>query len=247
MSLSGLGVVVLICLVYCYVVKVAGPRFMAHRPPFKLRGVMMAYNLIQILINATLFYKIAKFCLAGRFNFLCQKLDDSETEEMLQMVSEAWLAYLSRFLDFFDTIFFVLRKKDVHVSFLHVYHHATVPIIIWPVLRFVGNGNAILGGLMNTFIHVIMYLYYFLAALGPRFEKFIWWKKYLTSMQIIQFVVLLLHSLQHLLGSNPCNHPKMSSIWTILNGLIFLILFLNYYTRSYSKKIDKKEKNDKKQ
>lgn len=34
--------------------------------------------------------------------------------------------YLSKFLDLFDTIFIVLKKKDRQLSFLHVYHHATI-------------------------------------------------------------------------------------------------------------------------
>ena len=34
-----------------------------------------------------------------------------------------------------------------------------------------------------------MYSYYCLAAMGPQFHKYLWWKKYLT---IFQFVSILL-------------------------------------------------------
>lgn len=30
-----------------------------------------------------------------------------------------------------------------------------------------------------------MYSYYFLSALGPHMQKYLWWKKYLTRMQIV--------------------------------------------------------------
>jgi len=30
-----------------------------------------------------------------------------------------------------------------------------------------------------------MYIYYALSALGPRYHKYLWWKKYMTSLQIV--------------------------------------------------------------
>lgn len=30
-----------------------------------------------------------------------------------------------------------------------------------------------------------MYMYYMLAAMGPQVQKHLWWKKYLTVMQIV--------------------------------------------------------------
>lgn len=40
-------------------------------------------------------------------------------------------------------------------------------------------------GLANTFVHIIMYSYYGLAAIGPHMQKYLWWKKYLTSLQLV--------------------------------------------------------------
>lgn len=40
-------------------------------------------------------------------------------------------------------------------------------------------------GVLNASIHMIMYSYYFLAALGPQMQKYLWWKKYLTRLQIV--------------------------------------------------------------
>ena len=42
---------------------------------------------------------------------------------------------------------------------------------------------------INSFIHVVMYTYYGMSALGPRFQKYLWWKKYMTSMQIVCFYI----------------------------------------------------------
>ena len=40
-------------------------------------------------------------------------------------------------------------------------------------------------GMLNCFIHVVMYSYYLLAALGPHMQKYLWWKRYLTRMQLV--------------------------------------------------------------
>ncbi|KAH3832237.1 hypothetical protein DPMN_105518 [Dreissena polymorpha] len=46
--------------------------------------------------------------------------------------------------------------------------------------------------LLNSFIHLVMYTYYFMAALGPRYQKYLWWKKYMTKMQIVSSVSILM-------------------------------------------------------
>jgi hypothetical protein len=50
----------------------------------------------------------------------------------------------------------------------------------------VAGGHGTLLGLINTFVHIIMYTYYLLAALGPTVQKYLWWKKYLTTLQIVR-------------------------------------------------------------
>lgn len=42
---------------------------------------------------------------------------------------EAYMSYnyfALKLFDYLDTIFFILRKKTEHVSFLHVYHHVLI-------------------------------------------------------------------------------------------------------------------------
>lgn len=48
----------------------------------------------------------------------------------------------------------------------------------------VGQQGA-LCGVLNSVVHSVMYSYYFLAALGPRMQPYLWWKKYLTRLQIV--------------------------------------------------------------
>ena len=84
-----------------------------------------------------------------------------------------------------DTIFFILRKKDNQLTFLHIYHHSTMVIFWWVGAKFVPGGSALTGAMVNCFVHIIMYFYYFLAAIGPAISRYLWWKKYLTILQLV--------------------------------------------------------------
>lgn len=50
--------------------------------------------------------------------------------------------------------------------------------------HFSGGYNSIFA-FLNSFVHIWMYLYYGLSALGPSFQKYLWWKKYLTMLQMV--------------------------------------------------------------
>ena len=52
----------------------------------------------------------------------------------------------------------------------------------------------------NSLVHCAMYSYHFLSACGPRVQRHLWWKSYLTSMQLIQFVVVFVHGIVVLIG-----------------------------------------------
>jgi hypothetical protein len=49
--------------------------------------------------------------------------------------------------------------------------------------------KAFLLTLLNSLVHTFMYAYYGLSALGDRVKKFLWWKKYLTQMQLVRIDV----------------------------------------------------------
>ena len=93
--------------------------------------------------------------------------------------------------------------------------------------RFVGGGQGGFSAFLNAGVHTVMYLYYLLASFGPGIQRYLWWKKYLTRMQMIQFVLVFLHCLQTLYYD--CNYP------TIIAQVIFLVYFkLNKNSSSFS-------------
>ncbi|XP_075236420.1 very long chain fatty acid elongase AAEL008004-like isoform X3 [Lycorma delicatula] len=200
-----------ICLSYVYFVKVLGPKLMENRKPFLLKNVLIAYNLFQVVFSSWLFYEMVNVC---------------------------WWYYFSKFTEFMDTIFFVLRKKSQHVSTLHVIHHGCMPMSVWFGVKFTPGGHSTFFGLLNTFVHIIMYSYYLLAAFGPEIQKYLWWKKYLTSLQMIQFVAIMVHAFQLLFID--CNYPRAFVWWIGLHAVMFFFLFKEFYNQQYNK--PKKEK-----
>jgi elongation of very long chain fatty acids protein 7 len=112
------------------------------------------------------------------------------------MARAVYMYFICKLIELLDTVFFVMRKKQRQISFLHLYHHAMMPICAWIGVRFVPGGHATLLGLVNSFIHILMYAYYMLSAFGPKMQKYLWWKKHLTSLQLVQFSIILVHNLQ---------------------------------------------------
>ncbi|RXG60166.1 Elongation of very long chain fatty acids protein 4, partial [Armadillidium vulgare] len=102
------------------------------------------------------------------------------------IASGLWWYYMSKLIEFTDTLFFILRKKNNQLTFLHVYHHSTMFFLWWIGVKYVAGGSSFLAAMMNSFVHVIMYLYYGLSSFGPYMQKYLWWKKYLTCIQLIR-------------------------------------------------------------
>lgn len=86
--------------------------------------------------------------------------------------------------------------------------------------------------IINSLIHTVMYTYYGLTLLGPEVRKFLWWKKYLTTVQMIQFVIVMVHSL-HVLFLPNCNFPKVLLYLSFTNAMLFLVLFYSFYRHAY--------------
>lgn len=86
--------------------------------------------------------------------------------------------------------------------------------------------------MLNSFVHIVMYFYYMIAAMGPQYKKYIWWKKHLTTFQMVQFVAIFGHQFQLLFRE--CDYPKYFMVWIGLHGAMFLFLFSDFYKTKYT-------------
>lgn len=76
------------------------------------------------------------------------------------------------------------------MTFLHVYHHAIMVICCYFYVRFVtGGGQPISLGIINSFVHVIMYGYYFFTSYKPQLKNSLCFKRHITELQMIQFMI----------------------------------------------------------
>lgn len=80
-----------------------------------------------------------------------------------------------------------------------------------------------------------MYSYYALAAFGPKIQKFLWWKKYITTFQMIQFILVFIHG--NLLLVYDCGFPRFYAYELMAIAILFFALFFNFFNQTYNKKI----------
>lgn len=234
---------VALCLTYVCIVKCIGPSYMKRRPPFNIRSIMIVYNFIMVILSLYLFTKFGLLGWFSRYDYRCQPVDYSDSDSAIEMANLSWWYYMSKYLEFVDTFFFVFRKKYSHISTLHVIHHGVMPMSVWWGVKFTPGGHSTFFAFVNSFVHIIMYVYYGLAAIGPQMSPYLWWKKYMTGIQMVQFIIIFIHSFQLLFRQ--CNYPRGFMWWIGFHAVLFWFLFYDFYQNAYRHsnkvKLDKKQ------
>ncbi len=148
--------------------------------------------------------------------------------------------YLTKYYEFIDTLFLVLRKRNV--GFLHVFHHSTYIIACWGASVSHLTLQWYMGAL-NSFIHVVMYSYYALVEtpydkIAKRFAK------YITAMQMIQFLVgnfglgLTWYAYRHYYGYSCSGGIEWGPLSTLLT-FIYFYLFNQMRKKKYNAPVKK--------
>lgn len=220
---------------YVYFVTSLGPKLMENRKPFELKKAMITYNFFIVLFSVYMCYEFVMSGWGTGYSFRCDIVDYSQSPRAMRMVHTCWLYYFSKFIELLDTIFFVLRKKNSQVTFLHVFHHTIMPWTWWFGVKFAAGGLGTFHAFLNTAVHVVMYSYYGLCAMGPAYQKYLWWKKHLTSLQLVQFVLVTVH-IGQIFFMEDCKYQYPVFLYIIMSyGCIFLLLFLHFWYRAYTK------------
>ncbi|CCL98961.1 uncharacterized protein FIBRA_00969 [Fibroporia radiculosa] len=214
--------------------------YMKNRPPLKLNALFQLHNVLlssgSALLLALMAEEIAPlFFKHGLFWSMCS--DDMWTS---RLETYYIINYYFKYLELLDTVFLALKKKPL--AFLHVYHHSATALLCYTQL----NGRTSVQWIpitINLSVHVLMYYYYYATAGGAK----IWWKKYLTTMQIVQFVIDLFAvyfaTYSYYASMYRWNVPNLGSCAGTESAALFgclllssyLVLFIQFYIQTYKK------------
>lgn len=145
--------------------------------------------------------------------------------------------FWSKILDFMDTVFILLKGNFRQLTFLHVYHHATIVLIWgWLLRDGYGNGPGAFGAAINSLVHMLMYFHYLIRTFGLRNP----FKKMLTQVQILQFFACVTHAAGswNFLSPHPCGVDKdkfckWQATVQISYHIQMILLFGWFYSTSY--------------
>ena len=134
--------------------------------------------------------------------------------------------WITKVVELLDTVFMVIRHKSRQITFLHVYHHASMLLLSdygyhvtpWPAIAFILS--------INSFVHVILYFYYGLTAAYPNSVPS--WKPRITELQIFQFFIAFIYAFYGYAYHGFC-------IYGIMYGVGMTALFSNFYYQAYVK------------
>lgn len=231
------GTVATLIAVYVAFVTKVGPAMMKDHKEFQLKKFMLFYNAFQIIYCAALV--IFSFVPFMQFRPSCATLSFADEDIINAQLSYAF--FLLKIIDLLDTIIFVLRKKSRQITFLHVFHHVYVVILGYVHTRYLAGTQVALLNVLNGSVHVAMYYYYLVTSLTNQAP---WWKKYITSMQLLQLTALS-SCMVPTMFNRACSFPKLAVLgFMFLPNLVLISEFGSFYKRSYVALTSGKTKKD---
>mmetsp|Transcript_6031 Transcript_6031/g.11050 ORF Transcript_6031/g.11050 Transcript_6031/m.11050 type:complete len:291 (-) Transcript_6031:1166-2038(-) len=199
--------------------------------PAYLKNLINFHNLFLILLSGYMSSGIVYHTLyKSGYKVWGQAYNEKETE-LAQLIL---IFTLSKLYEYLDTVIMVLKRNMYQVTFLHCYHHVSVSFFWWMAYYIMPGGEGWLGAALNSFVHVVMYSYYLLASLSsnnPNFrKKYLWWGKYLTTFQMLQFVENGLHCMYMLYFKT---YSEVMAKFGVYYMVTLLALFGNFYIQKY--------------
>ncbi|KAL0277860.1 UNVERIFIED_CONTAM: hypothetical protein PYX00_004991 [Menopon gallinae] len=211
-----------------------GPAWMQNRKPFNVDKIIQVYNIIQVLICTWIVVDlfINVYGPTGAYGLKCIGFDHGTSPLAMKLAGFGWVYFMMKVLDLMDTIFFVLRKKWSQITFLHVYHHIGMVFLSWFGTKYLPGGQGIFLVFINSFVHSFMYGYYFITNYNTNYRKNLWWKKYLTQLQLFQFFLIFIQ-FGRVLFERDCDYPVWPVAVFLPQNFVMIYLFSQFYKKAY--------------
>jgi len=199
--------------------------------PLQMQTLSILHNIVMIAVSLVtgVFAFIAmreRYVLEGFDGIFCAQRKPSTT---LDGPVGFWLKvyYLTKYYEFVDTFILCLKKKPTIP--LHLYHHGIMPVLSWMWCRSGWLEGSIWCVVVNSWIHVMMYSYYLLAALGKK----VWWRRHITQAQIVQFITGFVYVNIYFFQAAMRDCGATEKVYTALANqtvnMSFIALFLLFY------------------
>ena len=126
-----------------------------------LKSLMVLYNAVQVLVCGAMCVDVLLVVLDSHY-YPANPLSPFCTghrwrrEHKSGVARVHWVFYVSKLLDFADTIFIIARDKWEQFIPLHVYHHLSVFPVQWLIQTAAPDGDAWWPVFANAFVHVVM-------------------------------------------------------------------------------------------
>ncbi|CDS11440.1 hypothetical protein LRAMOSA03703 [Lichtheimia ramosa] len=224
-----------------YLLIIFGGQFMLRDSPrYHPKFIFQLHNFLLTFVSAALLLLLIEQLIPqlvnhGFYYTICSSEAWTQKHELLY-----YLNYLVKWWELADTVFLVLKKKKL--EFLHYFHHSMTMVLCYTQL--VGRTTVSwVPIVLNLTVHVFMYYYYFRTASGHK----IWWKQYLTGMQITQFIIdlFIIYSCTytfyadkyapHLPNFGSCSGGEGAAWFGCALLSSYLLLFINFYGKTYKK------------
>jgi len=136
------------------------------------------------------------------------------------LITYSWFA--SKIWEWLDTAFLICANKQI--SWLHFNHHMSAASLV--AINFVGrtSRNSVfdIAALLNSFVHILMYTYYF----DPLYFRFM--RRTITRLQILQHV-LMIFIIIYAFFSEECDTSDEALMVGAFCYTMYLVQFTQFY------------------
>ncbi|EDW02582.1 GH22079, partial [Drosophila grimshawi] len=203
--------------IYLFAITKLLPEVMEFRKPFELKKLIIVHNIVQVVSCIYVVHEILHITEGLIIYFWKCSILEQTPQRMKRHFSLAYFLFWLKISELMETIIFVLRRKQNQVTKLHIFHHISTVTLIYMLI----NHNE-----TNVADKSIV------RALMPV-------KKSITVMQMVQFTIMLIHSMLVLMN---CGVDTKVFIYFICVIVLMFYGFYDFYKNTYNS--SKRSKSD---